>query len=429
MLWRKVTPYLLLAVCTLIALYALYPASSTTLNEVHDSPSKSLSTEEIYPHVIEKNSSLYVALRKLNVDSLSIQKLVKAAKPENNLARLMPGTRFRLVFEEEPVTSYVDSQEVREEKAKSPVLKEMHILTSTTDVLKIYRLQDQWFTESYQEPVEIEPVTFSGIVQTSLWESADAANMNPELIGQLSEIFAWQIDFAREVRRNDRWRIMVEKKMVRGETVGWGDIRVAEYENEGRSYKAILFEKEGELKGYFSPEGKSLRKMFLKSPIKFARISSRFQRRRFHPILKVNRPHLGVDYAAPIGTPVRAVGAGRVTYAGWRGGGGKTIKIRHNSVYKTAYKHLNGYAKGIRRGKRVEQGQIIGYVGTTGLSTGPHLHFEFFKHGKFVDPLRQEFPSADPIPKKFMAEFQAHSNEVLQALPDWQPVSELSANF
>jgi len=263
-------------------------------------------------------------------------------------------------------------------------------------------------------------MTYTGIVKTSLWESAEEAKMDPQLISELSEIFAWQIDFAREVRREDRWRIMVNQKRVRGKPVGWGDIKVAEYENEGRPYTAILFEKEGVPKGYYAPDGNSLRKMFLKSPIRYARISSRFQKRRFHPVLKINRPHLGVDYAARRGTPVRSVGAGRVTFVGRRGGGGKTIKITHNSIYKTAYKHLNGYAKGIRSGARVEQGQVIGFVGSTGLSTGPHLHFEFFKRGRFVDPLRQEFPSANPVPKKYLTEFTAYTNEILLSLPTWQ---------
>ncbi|MFN9068710.1 MAG: M23 family metallopeptidase, partial [Bdellovibrionales bacterium] len=179
---------------------------------------------------------------------------------------------------------------------------------------------------------------------------------------------------------------------------------------------------DGEDLGYFSPEGESLRRMFLKSPIQFGRITSGFSKKRFHPILQVNRPHLGVDYAAPTGTPVRAVGDGVIDFSGWSGGGGNVIKIRHNSIYQTAYKHLSGYAKGIRRGSRVKQGQIIGFVGSTGLSTAPHLHFEFYQSGRFVDPVGKKFPSADPVPSQMLADFKKSANERLQLLPSWETV-------
>jgi murein DD-endopeptidase MepM/ murein hydrolase activator NlpD len=165
--------------------------------------------------------------------------------------------------------------------------------------------------------------------------------------------------------------------------------------------------------------------MFLKSPIRYSRISSRFTTKRFHPILQFNRPHLGVDYAAPIGTPIRAVGDGVIMSAGRNGGAGNMIKLQHNSTYSTAYKHLNGFAKGIHSGARVHQGQIIGYVGTTGLSTGPHLHFEFFQNGKYVDPLGRKFPSAEPVPQEKMAEFEIETHKLMASLPEWSTAVNL----
>ncbi|MGE4132796.1 MAG: M23 family metallopeptidase, partial [Bdellovibrionales bacterium] len=226
------------------------------------------------------------------------------------------------------------------------------------------------------------------------------------------------VDFSREVRVRDRWRLTVEQKLVRGRPIGWGSILAAEYENAGELHTALLYQ-DGESSGYYGLDGSNLRRMFLKSPIKFGRISSRFNRKRFHPVLKIRRPHLGVDYAAARGTPIRSVGDGTVLLAGWKGGGGRTVKIRHNSTYQTSYLHMSGFAKGIKRGTRVKQGQIIGYVGATGLATGPHLHFEFSVNGKVVDPLKAKFPTADPIPKTKIASFKAQISGLLATLPGW----------
>lgn len=368
-------------------------------------PVKSL--EEEYPFVFAKNSTLFTELRKLGVDGSTIQKISTASKPQVNLSKIIPGTRYQVI------RSANSSQMIESIKFYfSPV--ESLIVTRNPE-----NGADTWVAEKITETINTETVTYSGVVSTSLWDSAEQAQMDPELISDLAEIFAWQVDFAREVRVNDRWRLSVEKKLVKGKTVGWGSIVAAEYENAGQLFSATLFRAEGKNLGYFAPDGTSLRRMFLKSPIRYGRISSRFTKNRFHPILKTNRAHLGVDYAAPIGTPIRAVGDGVITLAAWSGGGGKVIKIRHNSTYETAYKHLRGFAPNVRSGARVSQGQIIGYVGTTGLSTGPHLHFEFFKDGRFVDPLGKKFPSADPIPKNLLAQFQAESSGLLGSLPAW----------
>jgi murein DD-endopeptidase MepM/ murein hydrolase activator NlpD len=186
----------------------------------------------------------------------------------------------------------------------------------------------------------------------------------------------------------------------------------------------ILFRVDGEDRGYFAPDGSSLKRMFLKSPISFGRITSGFSKKRFHPILKVNRPHMGVDYAAPTGTPVKAVGDGRVVFSGWSGGGGNVVKIRHNSIYETAYKHLSRYGKNIRNGALVKQGQVIGYVGSTGLSTAPHLHFEFFHAGRYVDPVGKKFPSADPVPANLMSNFTGNVSYKMSLLPTWDHLKE-----
>jgi murein DD-endopeptidase MepM/ murein hydrolase activator NlpD len=293
---------------------------------------------------------------------------------------------------------------------------------SPVESLEVTKTNEAWVAKKITEKVDTRVVTFSGTVKSSLWESAEDAHMDPNLISDLAEIFAWQVDFAREVRANDRWRLSVEEKLVRGTPIGWGSILAAEYVNDGQTFQAVLFRNNGEDIGYFAPDGSSLRRLFLKSPLRYSRISSRFSSHRFHPILGYRRPHLGVDYAAPRGTPVHAVGDGIVTVAARRGGAGNMIRIRHNSIYQTAYKHLRGFAHGIHSGVRVHQGQIIGYVGTTGLSTGPHLHFEFWESGRYVDPLGKKFPSADPVPKRFMASFKSEVTDLLSSLPNWDNV-------
>lgn len=264
-----------------------------------------------------------------------------------------------------------------------------------------------WTFENRTIELKHETRIFQGRVESSLWESANTAGLPTVIIGSFIEIFAWEIDFARELRTGDQWVLAVDLSFDEAGELVDHQILSAEFIGARGKIAAVFFEDEtSKVRGYFTPEGRSLRKVFLRSPIKYARITSRFNKRRFHPVLKVHRPHLGVDYGAPKGTPVFAIGDGTVTMARFHGGGGNTIRIRHNDIYQTAYMHLNGFARGVRSGATVRQGQVIGYVGSTGLSTGPHLHFEFYERGRYVDPLSRDFPSADPIPTQLMAKFR-----------------------
>jgi murein DD-endopeptidase MepM/ murein hydrolase activator NlpD len=295
-------------------------------------PVQKANIEDLYPFSIKPQSTLFTILRTHGVTPQEIQDIVSAAKPLYDLTRILPGTRFNI------------SEEVSTQKRVAQIKFRM----SSSEVLLIERNQETWAAQKQVEQIDTKIVTFSGVVSSSLWKSAENAQMDPNLISDLSEIFGWQVDFAREVQVGDRWRLSVEQKLIRGEPIGWGSILAAEYQKQDQTYTAILFKVDEEKAGYFAPDGSSLKRMFLKSPIKFGRITSRFSKSRFHPILQIRRPHLGVDYAAPTGTPIRAVGDGVVTYAGWQGGGGKVVKLRHNSTYSTAYKHLNGFAKSFR---------------------------------------------------------------------------------
>lgn len=357
---------------------------------------------------LRKNSTFYELLRNEGVSSQDILQIAAVAKPIKNLARLRSGTEIELYWQNE---------------AKE-ILSKLVFEISKSKLLTIENSisgdQSKWESKEVILEVEEKEIAFQGIIKDSLWNSASEANLSPEVINQLAEVFAWQVDFSREVRVGDSWKILVRQRFVEGEFIGWGSIIVAEYNNNGLLYKASLFQSDGDQpSGYYEPTGDSLQRMFLKAPIKFARISSKFNRARFHPILKVRRPHLGVDYAAARGTPIMTTGDGRITFRGRKGGGGKTIIIKHNAIYKTAYNHMSRFHKKAKKGAKVKQGQVIGYVGTTGLSTGPHLHYEFYKRGRFIDPLKEKFPSAKPLPKKYRERFATYTTEKFEQLENY----------
>lgn len=236
----------------------------------------------------------------------------------------------------------------------------------------------------------------SGTIETSLWESMMATEVNPMLAVELSEIFAWTIDFF-GIQEGDRYKVIYEESFVDSTSLGIDKILGAWMYHNEHDFWAIPFIQDS-VRSFFDEEGNSLRKAFLKAPLRFSRISSGFSNSRYHPVLKIRRPHHGVDYAAPKGTPVLTVGDGLITQVGYqRGGGGNFVKIKHNSVYSTTYMHLSGFGKGVKQGVYVKQGDVIGYVGSTGLATGPHLDFRFYKNGSAVNPLKVEAPPVEPI--------------------------------
>jgi murein DD-endopeptidase MepM/ murein hydrolase activator NlpD len=266
------------------------------------------------------------------------------------------------------------------------------------------------------KPVKYKRRTAAGIITSSLFEALAENNLSPKIALRLSEIFAWQIDFYR-IRKYDEFKVIYDEKYVDGKPIGVGKIYAAYFKNAGRKYYAFLFEVNGE-EDYFDEEGNSLRKAFLKAPIKFGRITSRYSLHRYHPILHRIKAHLGTDYAAPIGTPIMATGDGVVIEARYKRNNGNYVKIRHNSVYTTQYLHMSRFAKGIKPGVKVKQGQIIGYVGMTGLATGPHVCYRFWKNGKQVDHLKEKFPSSKPVPKKFREQFFALRDKLKRELDE-----------
>jgi len=231
------------------------------------------------------------------------------------------------------------------------------------------------------------------------------------------DIFAWDVDFARDLRSKDRFRVLLQERFDKAGRLLDRVIQAAEFVNQGHVFQAVRYTFPNGRVEYFTPEGKSMRKTYLKAPVKFTRISSRFSLARMHPILGYTRAHHGVDYAAPMGTPIHAVGDGRVVYACWKGGYGRFVLIRHtNSNHATAYGHMSRYAHGIKRGVRVHQGQVIGYVGISGLATGPHVHFEFRIRGRAVNPLTIKRTPARPVPAAQMPQFRAVAARALERM-------------
>ncbi|WP_461208257.1 peptidoglycan DD-metalloendopeptidase family protein [Desulfocurvus sp. DL9XJH121] len=255
-----------------------------------------------------------------------------------------------------------------------------------------------------------------GNIDSSLYEAVAEAGEKPALAVRLAEMFAWDVDFIRDIRQGDSFVAVVEKRYRDGEFAGYGAIEAARFVNQGETFNGFLFADDSGRTDYYDENGRSLRKAFLKAPLEFSRISSGFNLRRLHPVLHVRRAHPAIDYAAPTGTPVKTVGDGTVLKKGWDRGGGNYVKIRHNSVYETTYMHLKGFARGLRSGQRVKQGQVIGYVGATGTATGPHLDFRMKKNGSFVNPRTIKSPSCAPVTKARMAAFRALAEPLMASL-------------
>jgi murein DD-endopeptidase MepM/ murein hydrolase activator NlpD len=271
---------------------------------------------------------------------------------------------------------------------------------------------DSLYNLSKEEIKEAFTIIKGEINGGCLYDAVIACGGTPNLIYRFADdIFPWDIDFNTETSKGDSFIIFTKKRFSGGRFLGYGDILFAQYKTRRKTYIGIHYKKD-----YYSIDGKSLQKVFLRAPLAYRRISSRFSRSRLHPILKIRRPHWGVDYAAPIGTPVRSVGDGVVTRMGWSRDGGRYIEIRHHNGYTTFYCHLSRYAKGMRRGRYVKQGRVIAYVGNTGLSTGPHLYFRIKKHGKPINPLRLNPPSKKPLTKSELKDYKEYKKKLFSLM-------------
>ncbi len=296
-------------------------------------------------------------------------------------------------------------------------LTQLKYMPSLTETLVVKRQADQKLeSEILNHPLDAVPVFKSGVIESSLFEAAAVSGIPENIIMEMAGIFGWDIDFALDIRKGDRFAVVYNELYKEGQKVRSGQILAAEFVNRGKVYRALYYTDPKGDSGYFTPDGKSMRKAFLRSPVKFSRISSRFTGKRWHPVLGKWRSHKGVDYAASRGTPVRASGDGKIIKAVYSKSYGNVVFIQHGGRYTTVYAHMKGFARGIRKGKRVKQGQVIGYVGSTGYATGPHLHYEFRVNGVHRNPLTVKLPAASPINPAYLDDFRRKTRSQLALL-------------
>ena len=343
---------------------------------------------------IERNQTLSDILGAYNVSPQRINLLAEKARPVFDVRHLRAGKLLR-IYQAQQTAQLVVYQPSAEQ----------YIVFDLRDSLRVYE---------GRHPVTVTSKRVTGIITSSPYQTLQDQGANPLLAIELSKVFAWQIDFYR-IQRDDRFEIIYEEREVQGQPVGLGKIIAARFLHAGKEYYAFHFDEE-ENGGYYDEKGNMLQRAFLKAPLEYSRISSRYSKRRFHPVLKRYRPHLGTDYAAPRGTPIRATADGAVTATAYSKGNGRYVKIRHNKVYTTGYLHMSKFARGIGPGTRVRQGDVIGYVGSTGLATGAHLCYRFWMNGKQVNPLTLDLPTAAPIAASQRAAFFEVRDQLLPLL-------------
>lgn len=361
---------------------------------------------------LSAGESFYDLMKKVGVGDAEILELTKISRPVFRLRKIRAGSDYRISFDR-----------------KNKITKFEYDIDDGR-MLMLSDSESGWGANIVPIEYEIREGIVHGSIDNSLYVSLMESCESPGLAIGLSDIYEWDIDFALDLRRNDQFGILYERLWRNNQYVGPGRILAARFVNQGEVFNAIYF-KNGEEKGdYFNEEGISLQKKFLKSPLRYKYISSYFSKNRLHPIWKVRRPHLGVDYAAPRGTPVRAAADGRIVYVGRKGGMGKMIKIRHNGTYSTAYGHLSRYKKNLKKGRLVKQREIIGYVGSTGISTGPHLHYSFYKNGKLVNPMRIKNPKAKRVPSSEYSEYRSKAERILERLdpPQYDHLPRVNTN-
>ncbi|MEK7880980.1 MAG: peptidoglycan DD-metalloendopeptidase family protein [Deltaproteobacteria bacterium] len=328
-------------------------------------------SSETFEVTVKGNGSFYAVLFDLGFSNDEAAAIVKSASDIYDPRRIREGDVFKVV----KTNGRIESIEYRYAPLEGLMIKPDESSVGGFIVTR------------FEVPSTITVKRASGVIENSLYASGIDAGLPSEVIMELSDIFAWDVDFSTETRKGDFFAAVYESVSAEEKEIGSRRVLAAEVVNSGKSYAAIYYEDKSGKGEYYDVEGRSISRTLLKSPLRYRRISSYFSKKRYHPINKTYRPHHGIDYAAPAGTPVETAGTGRVVFAGWKGGYGNFVLVRHNANYETAYGHLKAIKKGVRNGGKVEQGSVIGYVGSTGISTGPHLHYEIRVRGKVVNPL------------------------------------------
>jgi len=387
----------------LIPLVLVVAAGAIVTPTPHLSPPDVAPSETETETTLKPGDTLEAVLISHDISRAEAAKVITALRSKMNLRKVRPGERL--------VVTRGDAGE----------LLRVTYWCNQVERYEISHGEDGWQVKQVSNPVETRVVALAGTLEGSLFESMERMGEGPTLTAKLVNLFEWDFDFAADSLAGDRFRLLAEKRFVNGEFIGYGNIRIAQYQSAGRRLlTAVGFEAKNGALRYFDSEGRSTRKMFLRAPLDFTRITSGFSQARKHPILGGVRPHLAIDYGAPIGTPVRSVADGVVVLSGWDGGNGISITLRHARGYKTMYNHLS--VNHVRRGQRVRQREIIGRVGSTGLSTGPHLDYRVTKNGRFVNPLAEKFVPGEPVPHEKWKEFRERLKLLVEQLDQEAPL-------
>ena len=351
--------------------------------------------------IIKPGQVLGEILYRNHIDHTQIDKIVKASKGIFDVKRAKAGQPFTVFCTKD--SNAIAKCFIYEESATN------YIVFDLRDGIQVYRGEKE---------VEIRMRTASGEITSSLWNAIMDNNMSPALVMELSNIYAWTIDFF-SIQKGDKFKVFYEERFVEDEFVGIGRVWAAKFIHQGEDFYAFYFREEGENFGdYFDEESKTLRKAFLRAPLNFSRISSKYSKRRRHPVTGRVKPHLGTDYAAPKGTPILTTANGSIVVASYTRNNGNFVKIRHNNTYTTQYLHMSKIKSGIRKGVHVKQGDIIGYVGSTGLATGPHVCYRFWKNGRQVDPYKEKLPPSEPMKEQSKEPFQLVKDSLIQYLAE-----------
>lgn len=376
---------------------SIFTATSDIPLVDHTTDADTASDGEWRHATVKSGDSLALIFARQGLSPQQLDRMMRADKSTAALKRLMPGQQFKF---------QIDNGE----------LQQLVYKIDTLNTLKITRnKQDEFIVATDTREMETRVTNTTAMIDSSLFLAGQAAGMSDNLIMELAGIFGWDIDFALDIRSGDHFTLVYEELYLDGKKQGDGNILAAEFVNRGKSYRALRYVDAANRADYYSPDGRSMRKAFLRTPVDFTRISSRFGK-RYHPTLKKKKNHHGVDYAAPRGTPIKAAGDGKLIYVGRKGGYGKTVIIQHGGKYSTLYAHMSRIKPGSRRGKHVRQGEVIGYVGSTGRSTGPHLHYEFRVNGVHRNPLTVRLPDAAPITAKYKSDFLNKSRGLVALL-------------
>ncbi len=360
-----------------------------------------LDTFQVFENTIQNGAFLSDILLRHNLSYADIEQLAANARSVFDIRKMQAGKPYMVLTK--------DSARRADYFIYEPSVYEYVVFNLKGD-LKVERIQREIITETR---------TSAGVIESSLWKTMTDQGMSFELADKMEDALQWSVDF-HHLQKGDEFKLVYDQKFVEGKEVGVGQVSAAIYKTGEKEFYAIFFDN-GKEKGYYNLEGRPMKTSFLKAPVKYSRISSYYNLNRFHPILKYNRPHFGTDYAAPYGTPIMAVGSGTVIAASYTSGNGNFVKIRHDETYETQYLHMQGFAKGIHVGARVSQSDVIGYVGSTGLATGPHVCFRFWKNGQQVNHLNLNFPPAEPLSESDMPAFALLRDQYLEMLKGVEP--------